>query len=254
MNSKVQIPVALQLYSLKHDCSKDFPGIVKKVSEMGYTGVEFAGYYDYSAEDIKKILDENGLACAGTHIGLPTLLGDELKKTVEFNQKIGNQYLIVPGLSQEYTSSINAWKKTADIFNDIAEKLKNYSMLVGYHNHSEEFSEMEGQIPFDIFFSNTKPEVIMQLDIGNAMHVGVDTNALLKKYPGRAITLHVKEYSKTNPNALVGEGDVNWKEITETCITAGKTKWYIIEYEHPEGIPTENVKKCLDNFKNIISS
>lgn len=254
MNSKDQIPVALQLYSLKNDCQKDFPGTVQKVGEMGYEGVEFAGYFDHSAEDIKKMLDDNGLVCAGTHIGLPTLLGDALKETVEFNLKIGNKYLIVPGLDEEYCSSIEAWKKTAEIFNDIAEKVKGQGMLVGYHNHAVEFNEMEGQIPYDVFISNTNKEVIMQLDIGNAMRTGANTKDILEKYPGRAVTLHVKEYSASDSNAFVGEGDVDWKEITGTCESVGGTKWYIIEYERPEGIPVENVKKCLDNFKQIIDS
>lgn len=253
MNSKNQIPVALQLYSLKDDCAKEFPGTVQKVAEMGYEGVEFAGYFDYSAEDIKKMLDDNGIACAGTHIGLQTLLEDALNETIEFNLKIGNRYLIVPGMGEEYCSSIDAWKKTADIFNDVSAKIKEHSLMVGYHNHSAEFVEMEGQIPYDVFFSNTNKEVIMQLDVGNALRTGVNIKEILEKYPGRAVTLHVKEYSATNNNAFVGEGDVSWQDITETCAAVGGTKWYIIEYERPAGIPVENVKKCLDNFKQIIN-
>ena len=86
-----RIPIALQLYSVRENCQKDFPGTLKAVAEMGYEGVDFAGYYDYDAKAIRKMLDDLGLGVAGCHTGLNTLLGDELAKTVEFNRILGNK-------------------------------------------------------------------------------------------------------------------------------------------------------------------
>ena len=100
-----QIPIGLQLYSVREDCQKDLPGVLKEVARMGYAGVEFAGYYGYSATDLRKMLDDLGLKCCGTHTGLPTLLGEELPKTIEFNQTLGNKFLIVPGLPKEPASA-----------------------------------------------------------------------------------------------------------------------------------------------------
>ena len=90
-----KIPIGVQLYSVREDCARDLPGTLAAVAEMGYDGVEFAGYYGYSAEDLRRMLDANGLQCCGTHTGLNTLLGDALKTTVEFNQVLGNRYLVV---------------------------------------------------------------------------------------------------------------------------------------------------------------
>src|SRR4051794_19457759 len=70
--------VGLQLYSVRDDCAKDLPGVLKAVAKMGYTGVEFAGYYGRTAQELREMLDSNGLKCYGTHIGLETLLGDNL--------------------------------------------------------------------------------------------------------------------------------------------------------------------------------
>src|SRR5256885_15948331 len=95
------IPIALQLYSVRHECEKDLPGVLKAVAAMGYDGVEFAGYYGRTAEELRRLLDDNGLRCAGTHTGLNTILGDELPKTIEFNPTMGNPYLIVPRLPAE---------------------------------------------------------------------------------------------------------------------------------------------------------
>src|SRR5947209_5011524 len=84
-NKKAPALIGLQLYSVRDACAKDLPGVLKAVAKMGYTGVEFAGYYGRTAQELRQMLDEDGLKCYGTHIGLDTLLGDNFAKTVEFN-------------------------------------------------------------------------------------------------------------------------------------------------------------------------
>src|SRR5436305_3759102 len=147
-----KIPIALQLYSVREDCARDLPGTIAAVAKMGYVGVEFAGYYDRSAADLRKLLDDHGLRCAGTHTGLNTILGDELDRTIEFNRTIGNRYLIVPGLPKERRDSRQAWLETARLMNEAAERARPAGMLVGYHNHSIEFQAMDGELPWDTFF------------------------------------------------------------------------------------------------------
>lgn len=241
-----KIPVGLQLYSVRQDCEKDLPGVIEKVAKMGYKGVEFAGYYGRDAKTLRKLLDDAGLKCCGTHIGLETLQGDKLASTVEFNKTLGNPYLIVPGLGKKYTESRAAWQKTADIFNELAEQVKAYGMRVGYHNHTEEFHALDGELPWDTFFGRTKKEVIMQFDTGNAMHGGGDATVFLKRYPGRAATVHLKSFSKAKPNALMGEDELPWPQIFELCETIANTEWYIVEYESDAYPPLISVEKSLE--------
>jgi len=247
------IPIGLQLYSVREDAAKDLPGVIAKVAKMGYAGVEFAGYYGHSAADIRKMLDDNGLKCCGTHIGLETLLGDALPASIELHHTLGNRFLIVPGLAEKYRSSRAAWRQTADIFNEIADKLAPQGLRTGYHNHNIEFQPLDGELPWDTFFGNTRPEVIMQFDVGNALHGSGkgDAAAYLKRYPGRATTVHVKEYSATNDKALIGEGDVNWPEIFSLCETSGGTEWYIVEQESYAYPPLECVDLCLQNLRKM---
>ena len=246
-----QKPIGLQLYSVRFECEKDLPGTIAAVAKMGYQGVEFAGYYKHSAKELRKLLDNNGLKCCGTHIGLETLMGKELPATVEFNKTIGNEFLIVPGLSKERTSSRKAWLETARTFNLIAGKLKPEGMRVGYHNHTIEFKPLDGELPWDTFFLHTSKDVVMQVDIGNALEGGANPVPFIKKYPGRAATVHVKEYSKTNPKAYVGDGDVKWKEVFALLAKAGGTQWYIVEYEIEGMPPLESVKRCLENLRKM---
>ncbi len=246
---KKPVPVALQLYSVRTECEKDLPGVIAAVGKMGYEAVEFAGYYGRGAKELRAMLDGAGLRCCGTHTSLDTLLGDNLARTIELNQVLGNKYLIVPGLPAERTKSAGAWLDTAKLFDDLADRVKEKGLVVGYHNHSAEFKPIDGKLPWDIFFGSTKPEVVMQLDTGNAMHGGADPVELVKRYPGRAKTVHVKEFSKANPKALIGDGDMKWDELFAACETVGGTEWYIAEYESDAYPPLESVSRCLDNLR-----
>jgi sugar phosphate isomerase/epimerase len=249
--AKKEIPVGLQMWTVRKDCEKDFPGTIAAVGKMGYAGVEFAGYYNTRAQDLRKILDDNGLKCCGTHTQLDTLLGDKLAGTIEYNKVIGNKFLIVPWLDPNTHTTKAAWLEVAKTLNELAQKVKPEGMLVGYHAHAGDFKPVEGEMPWDILFGNTSKNVIMQLDTGNTIQGGGDPVAYLKKYPGRAITIHLKEYSKTNPKALIGQGDVRWKELFDLCESTGGTEWYIIEEESGAMPPLEAAKMSLENYKKL---
>jgi sugar phosphate isomerase/epimerase len=241
-----KIPIGLQLYSVRKECEKDLVGTVTAVAKMGYKAVEFAGYYGRDAKTLRALLDDVGLKCCGTHTGLETLLGDNLARTIEFNKTLGNRFLIVPGLSKKYTESRAAWQKTADLFNELVEKVQPHGMRVGYHNHTIEFKELDGELPWDTFFGRARKEVVMQFDTGNAMHGGGDATVYLKKYPGRAATVHLKAFSKKKGNALMGDDELPWKEIFHLCETIGGTEWYIVEYESDAYPPLVSVEKTLE--------
>ncbi len=248
LKGKSKIPIGLQLYSVRMETQKDFDKTVAAVAGYGYEGVEFAGYGNKSAADVRALLDANGLKCCGTHTGLDTMLGDAFQKTVEFNQTIGNKYLIVPSLPQQRRATKQALLDTAKVFNEIAAKLKPLGMQVGYHNHTQEFQPIEGEYPLDILFGNTVQDVIVQLDIGWATAAKIDPAVYLKKYPGRAVTVHVKEHSSTNREAFVGEGEVKWKDVFGVCESVAGTKWYIVEDERKtEQLP--GVQKDLQNLR-----
>ena len=246
-----RIPIALQLYSIREDCARDLEGSIEAVAGMGYEGVEFAGYYQRGADELKGLCAAHGLEVVGTHIGLDTLIGDALEETVAFNKTLDNRYLIVPGLGEERRDSRAAWLQTAQLFNAIAARLEAHGMQAGYHNHYIEFQEMEGELPWDTFFGNTRQEVVMQLDTGNMYHGGAEPVGFLERYPGRAQLVHLKEHSKRNEQALIGEGEVDWARVFEICETSGATEWYIVEQESYAYPPLECVERCLRNLQQM---
>jgi len=248
-----KIPIGLQLYSVRSEAQKDLPGTIAKVAQMGYQGVEFAGYYEYKAKDIRKMLDDNGLVCCGTHTAMETLSDENLAATIEFNKILGNQYLIVPWLQPSKTNPKETWLGYAKRFNVLAEKVKPQGMWVGYHAHQHDFAPLDGTTGWDLIASNTGRDVIMQLDTGNCMDGGGDPVKYLKLYPGRAVTFHVKEHSATNPKAMIGEGDVKWAEIFQLIRAAGTTKWYIIEEEKDAVPPLQGAQISLNNLKKLLA-
>lgn len=242
-----KIPVGLQLYSVREQCQKDLPGTLAAVKKIGYPAVEFAGYYDRSAKDLRKLLDDNGLVACGTHTPYESVQGDKLKETVEFNRTIGNKFLIVPWMNE--AKSKQEWLDRAKLFNEIADKVKPDGMWVGYHAHQHDFNQIEGVTAWDVFFGNTKAEVIMQLDTSNCCEGGADPVAVLKKYPGRARSIHIKAFGG-GPDAVIGEDKVDWKGVFAFCESKGKTQWYVLEHESGKD-PLDAVKRSYEALKKM---
>jgi hypothetical protein len=163
-----KIPVGLQLYSVR-DAEKDLPGVIKAVANMGYEGVEFAGYYNHKAPDFRKMLDDNGLVCCGTHTQYDTLKPDKFDETVAFNRTLGNKYIIVPWLDPNTNTTKEQWVKLAREFTDLSVKLKPHGMRIGYHSHGGDFKKIDGQTYWDILFTNARKDE-EDVPVGHPLH------------------------------------------------------------------------------------
>ena len=240
-----KIPVAIQLYSLRDVAPKDVPGTLRKVADMGYEGVEFAGYYNLDGATLRNLLDDCKLRCAGTHLGLDTLEGDAFEKTVAMNKILGNDRLIVPG------ADLQNLTQTIARLNAAHARAKACGMRVGFHNHTREFDVENGMTKFDRLFSETPADFLVQLDIGWATCAGQDVPAILRKYSQRLETVHVKEFNPNTSTAVVGEGSVKWPVIFDILEKETAVKWYIVEQERFAVGPIESAKGCLDNIRRM---
>ena len=226
--------------------------MLKAVAQMGYQSVELAhSYYGYDAPTWRSLLDLNGLKSCGMHMGLGMLQGDAFDKTVADHKIIGTPYLIIASLPKKSIASVPAIVETARQFNQLAERLEPHGMKIGYHCHGGDFAKVEGRTAWEHFGENTKADVLLQLDIGNCLGGGGDPIAMLKKFPGRSVTMHLKDHGG-KPGAVFGEGEVNWKEVLHLCETIGGTKQYIIEEEGRKGPEAlEAVRRAIENFRKM---
>jgi sugar phosphate isomerase/epimerase len=236
---RTTLPVALQLYSIRGDCAKDFDGALAWVAKQGFDGVEFAGYYQYGdkPKELRKRLDSLGLRAIGTHIGTGQLKGDALKQTIEFHQILGCRFLIVPG-DHSYTDPEGSIR-LAELFNLTAELLRPYGMLCGYHNHTKEFTKVGDTTYFDLFARRTSQAVVIQQDCGWTAAAGYDPADMMRRYPGRMKSTHYKPTvvnHEPGKKPILGQDSVDWKEVLEVSRTIGGTEWITLEQErYPDG-------------------
>ncbi len=248
-----RIPVGVQLYCVRRELARDFERTMEAVARIGFEGVEFADYFGRSAAELRSALDQNGLKCCGTHIFLTDMLGDRLKETVEFNQTIGNPYLIVRWLDESLRKTPEAFEKTVGLFNQAAEGLRPFGMRVGYHNHDYIFERFGGKTLWNILADGTPRDVVLQLDTGHAArHPGAEVIDLLERNPGRTTTIHIKPYSSENPAAYIGDDELDWPRIVQLCRTTAATEWYIVEYEVEGTPPLEALRENYERFKAML--
>lgn len=250
--SSSRIPTGVQLYCVREELKTGMPGVLARLAEMGYEGVEYADYYDHTAGELRTMLDDAGLEPCGSHIYLDTLLGEELERTIEFHQTLKNNYLIVRSMGEELHDTEEALLRTCETFNEVAASLRPHGMKVGYHNHGYIFDRYNdgGETKWNILADNTDDDVVLQLDTGNASS-RADVIELLRRNPGRHHTMHIKPYDPNNEDAFLGDDQLDWPTILNIAETSGGIEWYIVEYEREAFPPLEALQTNLENFGKI---
>jgi sugar phosphate isomerase/epimerase len=248
------IPIGTQLWCVRKQLAGDVPGTLKSLGQLGFAAVELENAFGKPGAEWKTHLDAAGLKACGFHHTLAELSGDKLAQSVEFNQAIGNRNLIIRSLPEATYSSSDLLKKTADQVNEVAGRLKPHKMRVGYHNHTKDFNRIDGEYWWNRFADQTSKDVILQFDTGNASEMeGVTPQSLIKRNAGRTVSMHVKPFSKKDPNAYLGNDELDWPAIMAAAEQDGGIEWYIIEYEKEGVPPLEALKANLEAFKKLRS-
>jgi sugar phosphate isomerase/epimerase len=246
-----KVPIGLQLFCVRDECAKDLPATLESIARIGYVAAEPWGYageelewQGWAPKDLRKLYDDAGLACCGMHLRTEALMGDNLSRTIELNQELGNRFLIIAA-DRGRMSAVESIMELAEILNGVAEKLQPLDLLTGYHAHGFDFVKFDGETAWEILFSNTREDVVMQMDIGNCAGGGGDPIAMLRKFPGRARSVHLKDYGG-GPGAALGEGKADWDEVFRLCDTLHHPEWYVVEEGEREGagfdIPTRSLE------------
>ncbi len=261
----------VQLYSVRDDMKMDPLITLKKLSAMGYRHVEHANYadrkfYGYNASEFKKILKDLNLKMPSGHTVLGKQHWDETKKeftdlwknTIEDAAILGQQFIISPSINENWRKDLDTLKRYMDIFNKSGELCIKSGMKFGYHNHHFEFKEqLNGIKLYDAILQNTDPQLVMQqLDIGNMYNGGGRALEVIKKYPGRFASLHVKDEiavagsGHEYESAILGTGVIEVKKVVDESVKNGGTIHLIIEQESYQGkTPLNSVKEDLQIMK-----
>src|SRR5271169_4481093 len=195
------LPVGLELYSVRGELKRDLQGTVRAVAAMGYQCVEFySPYYEWTesqTKEMRKLLDDLGVKCYSTHNDRTYFEKDKLSKARDYNLILGTKYMVMA--SAHPKGGEDSWMSVAEALNKAEEQLKSSGLQPGYHNHKLEFVPAAdlpmNARPMDIIAKNTKPTVMLQLDVGTCVEAGADPVAWIRANPGRIRMLHCKDWS-----------------------------------------------------------
>jgi sugar phosphate isomerase/epimerase len=245
------LPLGIQLYSVRELLPNDYPGTLKELSTLGFKEVESAGYWKHSAAEVKQAIADAGLKLVSAHHSSVDLHKD-LDQIIAFSHDLGLSYIICsfPGKTpaNEHNKAFNMddWKWNADEFNKIGEKVAAAGMKFGYHNHTVEFTQTDGVLPFVELMRLTDPaKVTVEMDCGWVIVGGGNPVELLKNYGNRISMLHVKDFilpagfvrgggkpATEQPKIEeLGLGSVDYRPILEAAAKTGHIKHCFVEQE-----------------------
>ena len=248
-------PMAVQLYTLRTDAEKDFPGVLRQVAKVGYGAVEFAGLHNNTPEQIAAVLKETGLKPCGSHVSYDDLAFNFDKTTHIWLDIIGCEYLVVPSGPRDFGPNGQAWKVFVEKMHTLTTKCREKKIKLCYHNHNFEFEpSVDGKTAFDVMFfgpdAATAP--LSEMDLYWVAKGGHDPVKELGRLKGRVPMVHVKDMAAT-PDKIyteVGAGILPWKKIFDAAHNAG-VKWLIVEQDHPTGPAIDSIKTSLENLKKL---
>lgn len=237
--------IGVQLFSIPKILEKDFAGTMGMISQIGYKEIEFYGPYSFSAledkerwkavtpslgfsgsgyfgltvQEVKKVLDDNGLSSPSMHTGLSTLRSN-MHEMAEAANILGQKYIILPSSKTE--ANLDGYKRLADEFNEIGSRAEKAGLRFAYHNHGNGLKEIDGIIPFDLILERTDPKLVyLQMDIFWMTAGGVDPVAYLDKYPARFRLMHIKDMAKNVRFSGDGGDSKQWIELFPYLTDAG---------------------------------
>lgn len=252
------LPIGLELYSVREALKQDLEGTLRSVAKMGYQCVEFyAPYFEWTesrTKQVRKLLNDLGLRCYSTHNDESYFKPDKLLRARDRNLILGCRYMVLA--SSDPPPTIEGWKGVAEELNSAADHLQGSGLKVGYHNHEPEFTPLAGVRPIEIIAKNTKPSIMLQLDVGTCLKAGSDPVAWIRENPGRIRSLHLKDWSSDPTKGykvLFGEGNANWKQILAAAESVGGAEYLLIEQEGSRFSEMETARRCLQTYRRLTS-
>jgi sugar phosphate isomerase/epimerase len=225
----VMKPISLQLYTLRDRSEKDFPGVIKAVGDMGYCGVEPAGFYGLSPAELRRIVEDNGMVVSSSHG--PWASPENLPEVIDTAAALGVE-LVSSGFGPEDFATKDAIKRTAERVNGMAATLAEAGLTLFLHNHYWEFEMLDGRLKYDLF-AELAPTVSFEIDTYWAANFGAnDPVAIVKKFAPRAPLLHIKDgpLTKDQPMLAVGKGKMPTRKVIEAA-DAAVLRWLVVELD-----------------------
>jgi sugar phosphate isomerase/epimerase len=238
----IDIPFGFQTFPIRDRLEKDFTGTLKTMAGFGYKLVEMCMPEDYKdigfgtlvntkPADLKSMITDSGLSCPSCHFGWGGLK-DGLDARIAFAQGLGLTQMICSTFWLPATSTPDDYKKNAEQLNKIAEKIKAAGMVTGFHNHSMEFKELDGQLIYDALMGAFDPALVKMQFQTEVITLGYKASTYFNKYPGRFISAHLSDWSADKKYVPIGQGMIDWTDFFQAAKTGGVKNFFVeMNYE-----------------------
>ena len=251
--------IGVQLYSFREQLSKDVPGTLKRISNMGVTKVEGGSTYGLSLAEFKQLLDKNNLKVISFGADFNKLEND-LYSVIGDAKTYGAKYVMCSWIPHKNEFNIDDAKHAVEVFNKAGKILREKGLTLCYHIHGYEFRPYESGTLMDYMVTHMNPAYAnFEMDVFWVKHPGQEPTELLKKYPGRFILMHLKDRKPGTPgnqdgnadvesNVTLGQGDVGIADIMKVARKTG-VKQFFIEDESSRSF--EQVPQSLAYLKSL---
>ena len=267
------LPIAVQLYSVRHAAKEDMLGTMKKIKEMGYEGVEFAGLHGYSAAEVKAMCEETGLVPVSAHVPFADMVADPYGVLSQYKE-IGVQYVAVPYLGEEDRPGTERFFEVIKEVEKLGAVARELGIQLLYHNHDFEFMKLDGKYALEVLY-DTIPADLLQTELDTCwVNVGGEVPAdYVRKFTDRAPVVHLKDFygeksedmyeligiekkAPARPGNFefrpVGSGLQDFPAILAAAEDA-HAQWVVVEQDSPSmGLtPMECIKKSREYLKTL---
>ena len=269
----MSFPVAIQMYTLRNDAKANLYATLKEVKKLGYDGVEFAGLYGHTAEEVRDMCQDIGLIPISAHVPYVDMVADPEGVLGQY-QTIGCKFVVVPYLGSEHRPGTDKFPEVIKNIAMIGGVAKKLGMTLLYHNHDFEFMKLDGKYALDILYDEVPADLLQtELDMCWVNVGGEDPVNYLLKYTGRAPIVHLKDFEGEKSEDMyeligiekkapkrpsnfefrpVGYGKQNFPAILEASKKAGAS-WVVVEQDEATmGLtPMESAAKSREYLKSI---
>ncbi len=241
--------IGLQLYTVRDEMKRDFDGTLARVAQVGYTEVEFAGYFERKPEAVKATLARVGLVAPSAHLSFEAVR-DRWAQTLKDARIVGHRYVVVPWIPVEERRTADDYKRIAELFNRAGAEARKAGLRFAYHNHDFEFAAVDDRIPYDVLLAETDPAAVeFEMDLYWVTHGGGDPLAYFARHPGRFPLVHVKDMDAARGMVDVGKGVIGWKQIFARRDQAG-IRHYFVEHDQPPD-PFASIRASYEYLKGL---
>lgn len=265
-------PVAFQSYGMRKEIGEDFTGTLKQVKALGYEAVEmcsprgnhyrtvgFGNLTSLPPEEVKKMIEDTGLACESSHFQSHEVLDDDPAKTADYAAAMGLKYLVMSGSGIGEEGTIDDFKRWGEKCNKAVEVVEAAGLKLGYHNHRIAPIMEDGKPQYEHIMEVLDPRIVMQFQFA-AVRDGFDLPYYLDKFAGRYVSLHMHDFDptlkrKNQPGRIggivpLGEGMIDWAASIKAAQKSDLAKYaYIVEIETDE--PLEGLRRSIDYLKTV---